>query len=78
MEQKVYINGNTVKYDDQQNNISYGIQYLQYDLKPDESNVFFNQAKTLGSAPFEDDNENQFTLQYNSNEYSYTLIKRDY
>jgi hypothetical protein len=78
MIQEVWINYYRLKYEDQETNISYGVQYLQYDLDPEEAKVFFEQAKTTGQAQFEDDNERQFTIKYEYGDNSYTLIKRDY
>ena len=78
MIQEVWINYYRLKYEDQEIDISYGVQYLQYDLSLEESKVFFEQAKRNKQAQFEDDYERQFTLEYNSGEDSYTLIKRDY
>lgn len=76
MIQKQYFAGQYVKYDDQEKNISYGINYLSYDLSPEEVKVFFNEAKIKGQAQFEDHYNRNFTLMYNS-DYTYTLISRD-
>jgi len=76
MIQKQYFAGQYVKYDDQEENINYGINYLSYDLSPEESKVFFNEAKTKGQAQFEDHYHRNFTLIYN-NDYTYTLLSRD-
>ena len=78
MIQEIWINYYKLKYEDQETDISYGVQYLQYDLMPEESKVFFEQAKTNKQAQFEDDYERQFTLTYDYGDNSFTLIKRDY
>ena len=76
MIQKQYFAGQYVKYDDQEENINYGINYLSYDLSPEESKVFFDEAKIKGQAQFEDHYHRNFTLIYNS-DYTYTLLSRD-
>ena len=78
MIQEVWINYYRLKYEDQEIDISYGVQYLQYDLSLEESKVFFEQAKRNKQAQFEDDYERQFTLIYDYGDNSFTLIKRDY
>ena len=78
MIQEIWINYYRIKYEDQETDISYAIDYLRDDLKIDEAKVFFEQAKATGQAQFEDDDDRQFTLQYNSGDNYYTLIKRDY
>jgi Na+-translocating ferredoxin:NAD+ oxidoreductase RnfC subunit len=78
MIQEVWLGYYRLKYEDQETGISYGVQYLQYDLAPEEAKVFFEQAKSTGQAQFEDDNERQYTIKYEYGDNSYTLIKRDY
>lgn len=53
-----------------------GLKHLQYDLDLNECLPFFEQAKRTGSAHFEDDEERQYTLMYNRNDFSYTIIRR--
>lgn len=78
MIKEIWIGYYRLKYEDQETNVSYGVQYLQYDLQPEEAKVFFEQAKIKGQSQFEDDYERQFTLKYEYGDDSYTLIKRDY
>jgi len=59
------------------NDIKTGIDYLRYDLDYSEAKVFFNQARIYGRANFEDDDDRQYVLIYNS-DGSYTLKKRGY
>lgn len=76
MIQKKYLCGQYVKYDDQEKNISYGINHLISNLSPEETKVFFDEARTKGQAQFEDHYSRNFTLMYN-NDNTYTLINRD-
>ncbi len=75
---KKSVQGNWVEYDSSISALSYGINYLQYDLDSKEASVFFLAAKRTGEARFEDDYENQFTLTYDRYKYVYKLTKRDY
>lgn len=52
-----------------------GLDYLDYSLQLDEVEVFFHQAKTQGSAEFEDAKNNNYTLSYNG-DGTYTLTGR--
>lgn len=70
---KIYIYGFKTKYED---SAKAGTDYLLYDLDREESKVFFNQARAKKYAKFEDDDERQFTLNYNP-DGTYTLIRRD-
>ena len=74
MIKEIWIGYYRLKYEDQETNVTYGVQYLQYDLQPEEAKVFFEQAKIKGQAQFEDDYERQFTLKYEYGDDSYTLI----
>lgn len=69
-ERNVY--GYKVKYEE---NAKMGIRYLAEDLDRKEAQVFFDQARLKGEAPFEDDQERQFTLIYNRDR-TFTLIRR--
>lgn len=71
MPEKTKIHGFTVIYE---TNASGGVRYLREDLDFNEARVFFDQARMRGSAMFEDDNERQYTLIYQSGVY--TLMKR--
>lgn len=70
---EIFIHGFKVKFEE---DVRWGVNYLLYDLDYEESRVFFDQAKLRGFAKFEDDQDRQYTLIYNS-DGSYTLIKRD-
>lgn len=51
-----------------------GITHLRDDLDFAEARVFFDQARSRGSANFEDDEDRQFTLSYRGGVY--TLLRR--
>lgn len=68
---KTTIHGFTVSYEE---NAADGIRYLRDDLSSRETKVFFDQARREGAAEFEDDDDRQFTLLYQSGYY--TLIRR--
>jgi len=69
---KIYIHGFKVEYED---NVKRGVNYLLYDLDREEARVFFDQARLRKHAEFEDDEEGQYTLNYNGSNF-YTLVKR--
>ena len=71
MVHKDTIHGYSVRYED---NAQEGASYLKNDLDREEAQVFFEQAKSRGSAQLEDDSERQFTLVYQSG--SYVIIRR--
>jgi len=52
-----------------------GYEYMKFDLQMNESEVFFREAKRMGKADFEDDQERNFSLKYSSNG-TYTLSRR--
>ncbi len=68
---KVYIY--KIEYDEKDYD---GVKYLRDDLQPDESSVFFEQAKLKGEAHFEDDYDRQWALKYNRSSVSYLLERR--
>ena len=68
---KTNIHGAPVYFED---NAKAGAEHLAYDLQYEEAVVFFRHARAYGSAQFEDDQERQFTLVYNSD--GTYLIKR--
>lgn len=72
MLQKRSIYGYPVSYEENANN---GIRYLQNDLDFQEARVFFEQAKQKGMAPFEDDQNRQYTLYYQNG--AYLLVSRE-
>ncbi len=51
-----------------------GMEYLRDDLDAAEARVFFDGARARGSAPFEDDDDRQFTLVCQRG--AFTLLKR--
>lgn len=65
------VHGHSVYYND---DAKQGIDYLLNDLDLSESRVFFDQAKSKGAANFEDDQEGQYTLDYQNGKYF--LIRR--
>ena len=65
------VHGKKVAYE---KNAYEGVKYLRDDLDSREAMVFFGAARRAGSAPFEDDDDRQFTLIYKSG--TYTLIRR--
>ena len=71
MAQKTTVHGFSVAYED---NAYPGIGHLRDDLDYEEAKVFFNQARSQGSAKLEDDEDRQFTLIYQNG--SYTLVRR--
>jgi hypothetical protein len=54
-----------------------GINYLENDLQVNEAKTIFSAAKLNGSAEFEDDQDRDWTLIYNRQDYNYTLVKRN-
>ena len=71
-DQKISKIGNHLVYYDK--NTKRGIDYLLNDLDSNEARVFFDQAKSKGTADFEDDQEGQYTLNYKNGKYF--LIRR--
>ena len=65
------VHGKKVAYE---KNAYAGIKYLRDDLDSSEARVFFDQARMRRAAPFEDDEDRQFTLAYKSG--TYILIRR--
>lgn len=53
-----------------------GIWYLRDDLQYKEAKTLFDAARFRGEAEFEDDEDRDWTLIYNNNDGTYTLIKR--
>ena len=66
------VHGHTVRGESDTKN---GINYLDHKLDRGEAEVFFKQAKTHGSAEFEDEKGRNYTLIRNSNA-TYTVEKR--
>lgn len=74
MIEKIFIHGFPVKYE-KEDNVANGVKYLRDDLQREEALVFFDGARMRGSAQFETDTEEQYTLTY-AKDGSYTLIRR--
>jgi hypothetical protein len=53
-----------------------GANFLDYSLKYDEVKVFYQEAKARGAADFEDAHDRNFTVQYNSGQGNYTILRR--
>lgn len=68
---KTTVHGFSVIYEEKAKT---GIEYLRDDLDYKEARVFFDQARQRGSAPFEDDEDRQYTLFYKAG--TYTLARR--
>ncbi len=58
-DEKVWFDGETVYYSEDSER---GMRFLRDDLDPEETRVYFDQARSKGKAPFEDKNGNNFTL----------------
>jgi len=71
MPEKTNIHGFNVIFEE---NAAEGVRYLRDDLDFEEARVFFDQARSRGSAEFEDDEDRQYTLFYRDN--IYTLARR--
>ena len=71
MPEKTTVHGFTVAYE---KNAYEGITHLRNDLDYNEARVFFDQARSRGSAQFEDDEDRQFTIIYQNS--LYILIRR--
>lgn len=66
------INGRTVMVEE---GAEEGLRYLKYDLQSSESDVFFHEAKRIGKADFEGDQDHNFTLRRNT-DGTYTISRR--
>ncbi len=53
-----------------------GVRYLRDDLQKDEAGSLFEAAKLRGSSQFEDDYDRDWTLVYNRNDYTFTMLRR--
>jgi len=58
---ETYIHGFKVKYED---NAYSGARYLAYNLEYNEARIFFDRARSRGSAPFETNYGKDYTLFY--------------
>ena len=56
-------------------NAAQGASHLRNDLDREEARVFFDQARTKGTAHFEDDEERQYALMYQNG--GYVLVRRE-
>ncbi len=52
-----------------------GVYYLRQDLQYREAKTLFDAARVQGSAHFEDDQDRDWSLNYNS-DGTYTLVRR--
>lgn len=66
------IHGHKVMYEEDSKK---ALDYLRNDLSSQEARVFFDQARSKGSAQFEDDEDRNFTLIYRDGVY--ILNRRD-
>ena len=71
MTQKTLVHGVYVTYEE---NALQGIHYLRDTLDMKEAKVFSDEARTHGSAEFEDRERRQYTLIYQNG--SYVLVRR--
>lgn len=71
MTEKINVHGFSV---DCETNALEGARHLRDDLDFREAAVFFDQSRQKGSAPFEDDEDRQYTLFYKNGVY--TLVRR--
>jgi hypothetical protein len=53
-----------------------GVRYLRDDLQYGEAKTLFDAARLDGIAEFEDDQDRDWSLIYNRQEGTYTLIRR--
>jgi hypothetical protein len=53
-----------------------GVRYLRDDLQYKEAKTIFDAARLDGTAEFEDDQDRDWSLIYNRQEGTYTLIRR--
>lgn len=69
-----YIYGYKVRYEEDAQD---GASYLEDELDHEEADVFFYYAKKSGkSAPFEDDNDRDFMLEYDDDDEIYVVKKK--
>jgi len=53
-----------------------GVRYLRDDIQLGEAKTLFDAARLRGEAEFEDDHERNWTIIYNRNDGTYTLLRR--
>lgn len=53
-----------------------GVRYLRDDLQQKEAKTLFDAARLTGTAEFEDDQDRDWSLTYNRQDGTYTLIRR--
>jgi len=77
MAEKIYIHNFPVSYEPEAHE---GVVYLRDNLDPDESKVFFDQARNSSSgtyeAYFEDAYDRHFILKYNYSDATYLLSRK--
>lgn len=69
---QILMHGFRVNYEDDAHE---GINYLLRDIDHNEAKVFFDEARRIGKAEFEDDTGKNYTLNRNS-DGTFDLIKR--
>jgi hypothetical protein len=70
---KENVHGFLVEFDEK---LRDGIRYLRDDLQYKEAKTLFDAARLRGSAEFEDDYDRDWTIIYNRQKGTYTLILR--
>jgi len=70
---KESVHGYLIEFDEEFRD---GVRYLRDDLQYEEAKTLFDAARLRGYAEFEDDYDRDWTLTYNRDEGTYTLIRR--
>lgn len=70
---KESIHGFWIEFDEK---LRDGIRYLRDDLQYNEAKTLFDAARLRGSAEFEDDYDRDWTIIYNRQKGTFTLILR--
>jgi hypothetical protein len=71
---ETYIHNFKVKYEQ---NAQGGMYYLKNDLDQKEAKIYFDQAKRKKAVNFEDHQDRDYTLSYNT-DGTFTLVRRGY
>lgn len=66
------VHGHKVDFDD---DAKHGVEFLDHRLEYQEAEIFFRQAKSRGSAEFEDQDGRDYTLQYDPSG-RYSVLRR--
>lgn len=67
------VSGHSVYFDD---DCDEGVEYLDHRIDYQESQVFFNAAKSRGSVEFEDQEGRDYTLRYKDGRYQVEKRKK--